>query len=103
MGLYCYMFDQETEKYTQVEDKEINEVLQEVRKVWPEWFVQERTIEYKKRIWGPVISERIYTIYQSFGGMEYREQISAYNKRDVLNFLYGLNLGLHKELYTEKI
>lgn len=103
MGCYTYFTDQEAETYTKVEDGEINKVLQQIREVWPVWYISEREIEYKKRIWGATIKEKFYIVYQSFGHMEYRMQWSCHGKKDVLNFLYGLNVGLNRDKYTELI
>ncbi len=96
-----WLSDSEFERYSQCEDKDVNEVLQQVRSVNPVWFVDQR--EYVTKSWfrKPLIEVRftLYEIYEyptgNWSKPEVREQVSVYDKRSLLNFLYGLNVGYH--------
>lgn len=98
MGAYTWLSDMEFKKYSKVSDKEVNEALQEVRSVMPEWYINER-IEYTKSWWfGNDIPIITYTVYQRAQPTyeEVRHQLSCSKKQDVLNLLYGLYMGYHK-------
>ncbi len=97
-----WLSDSEFERYSTVKDADINEVLQEVRKIKPIWFVDEQTHIIERFLRKPV-NETHYTVYQIYkvNGIssypEVRVQMSVSTKRDLLNFLYGLNVGYHHE------
>lgn len=95
-----WLNDSEFERYSTVEDENINEVFQQVREINPIWFIDER-IHYIKRFLRKPIKQVNYTVYEvyEYNGIvskpEVRIQMSATTKRDVLNFFYGLNVGYH--------
>lgn len=103
MGAYTWLSEMEFDRFSKVEDKEVNEVLQQVREINPVWFIDERH-NYKKRLFRPIKKETMYTVYEVFvmNGVvskpEVRVQMSVVTKRDLLNFLYGLNIGYHFNL-----
>lgn len=78
-------------------DKDIDEALQEVRSVMPEWYVTER-IERTKSFWRKEIINIRYSVYQRTQPFneEVRYQLSAVDKQTVLNLLYGLYMGYKK-------
>lgn len=96
MGAYTWLNESEFKRYSSVSDKEVNEALQEVREVMPEWYIDERKHEIKRWFKKP-ITKTIYTVYQRT--KEYDEgvrlQLSATSKETVLNLLYGLYMGYH--------
>ena len=94
MGCYTWLSEYEFLKYSKVDDIEINEVLQEVRSIDMRWYISERKFK-RKRFLRKSVEEVTYQIYQETLMPEVRCQMSAYTKRDVLNFLYGLNVGLN--------
>lgn len=94
MGCYTWLSDSEFELYSRVDDIDINSVLQEVRRIDAGWYISERKWERKRFLRKPV-EDTTYQIYQQTLKPEVRCQMSAHTKRDVLNFLYGLNVGLH--------
>lgn len=94
MGCYTWLSEYEFLKYSKVDDTEINEVLQEVRSIDTRWYISERKFKRKRFLRKP-IEEITYQVYQETLMPEVRCQMSAYIKRDVLNFLYGLNVGLN--------
>lgn len=95
-----WLSENEFERYSKVEDSEVNEVFQMVREFEDIWFIDER-IHYNKRLLRKSVKEVTYTVHQvyEFNGVvskpEVRIQMSVSTKRDVLNFLYGLNVGYH--------
>ncbi len=95
-----WLSENEFERYSKVEDPDVNEVFQMVRKFEDIWFIDER-VNYINRLFRKPIKETTYTIHQvyEFNGIvskpEVRIQLSVSTKQDVLNFLYGLNVGYH--------
>lgn len=94
-----WLSDGEFELYSSCYDKAVNEVLQEVRAINPVWFVDERT-ETIKRLFRRPITQQRFTLYEVFeypkgnsSKPEVRIQMSANTKSNILNFLYGLNVG----------
>lgn len=93
--MYTWLSEWQFKECSHSKDKDIDEVLQEVRKISPIYYVQERQIRkgfFKSKI------ETFYTLYEATGtekDMEVRFQSSVRTKSDLLNFLYGLNIGLH--------
>jgi len=100
MGMYTWLSEIEFMLYSGVTDTDVNEALQEVRTVMPEWYIKEN-IAYKKRFLKRPIETTNYTVYQRIRNEEVRYQSSAYDKRTVLNLLYGLYMGYNKGLMTE--
>lgn len=95
MGMYTWLSDQEFERYSTVTDTGINEALQEVRSVMPEWYIQEisytdRSNWFKK----PKTKYRYNVFHRSRpNDSSVRYQISATIRYEVLNLLYGLYIG----------
>ncbi|HEY9363869.1 MAG TPA: hypothetical protein VIQ00_11440 [Chitinophagaceae bacterium] len=98
--IYTWLTSFEFQEYSESKDKEINEVLQQVRKFDPRWYVSEREIVkrgfFKKKI------ETFYTLYENTGDTEVRYQTSVVTKGDLMNFLFGLNAGYHFKQETIK-
>ncbi len=96
MGAYTWLNDSEFIRYSTVSDKDVNEALQEVREVMPEWYIDERTDEIKRWFKKPITRTR-YTVYTRCKPdySEVRLQLSANTKETVLNLLYGLYMGYH--------
>lgn len=103
MGLYAWLSDKEFERCSSVTDTGINEALQEVRVLMPEWYIQE-DISYKKSFWGNVKTTYHYTVFHRSRPdyTEVRYQISATTRGEILNLLYGLYMGYHKAKEDEK-
>lgn len=102
MAAYTWLNEQEFERFSSVEDKDINFVLKEVRSVLPEWYISSHT-ETIKSFW-PWIKDReevFYSVYQRQSSpagellAEVRVQMSASRRPEVLNLLYGLYMGYH--------
>ena len=96
-----YLTENEISKFSQCEDEDVNEVLQEVRKISPVWFVDQRT-EYQNRWFRKPLEVTTFNVYENyqyphgnFSLPEVRCQMSCNTKANVLNFLYGLNVGYH--------
>lgn len=101
MGAYTWLSDSEFELYSKVDDKDINEVFQQVRAINPGWFIHERA-DYIERFLRKPVKQINYTVYQLQYRSEVRLQMSCTTKRDVLNFLYGLNIGYNQSLTINK-
>lgn len=99
MGAYTWLSDYEFEQYSSVTDKGINEALQEVRSVMPEWYICE-TFYRTRRNWGlgKEKTEYNYTVYHRTisNNSGVRTQLSATTRDEILNLLYGLYMGYHK-------
>lgn len=105
MGLYGWLSQDEFESCSTVCDTGINEALQEVRSVMPEWYIEERVERKKSRWFGNTIKkEYAYTVYHrtTKDGNEVRHQLSANTRDEILNLLYGLYMGYHKAKEDEK-
>jgi len=101
MGCYTYLSKELLEKYSTVKDEAINIVLQEVRSIEPIWYVRKMEIEERKGVFRKPVTRIAYTLFESQDeNKNYSEvyyQSSVNSKRDLLNFLYGLNIGLHRK------
>lgn len=99
MGAYTWLNDREFEAYSHVADADIEEAIQEVRSVMPEWYIQEQLNTYKS-FWYKTITTKTYTVYnkQKEDYNEVRIQLSASTKAQVLNLLYGLYMGYYTAL-----
>lgn len=102
MGLYGWCSDDEFERYSHVTDKEINEALQEVREVMPEWYIDERIFLVKSWWFGKEKQQFYYSVKKRLqpDQSDVRIQISATDKKSILNLLYGLLMGYHKGAKT---
>lgn len=96
-----WLTDNEFELYSTCDDIDVNEVLQQIREINPVWFVDKRTHIVKRFLRKPISQDR-FTLYQVFeypkgnsSKPEVRIQMSANTKANLLNFLYGLNVGYH--------
>lgn len=103
-----WLSDDEFERFAICEDKDVNEVLQQIRKINPVWFVDQRTNMIKRFLRKPVV-ETTFTLYEiyeyptgNFSKPEVRIQMSANTKSLLLNFLYGLNVGYHFQVTPKK-
>jgi len=99
-----YFGSHEYDRISKCDDPDVNEVLQEIRKIYPHWFVEQRT-DIQKRLFGKPKTTITFSVYESyqyphgnFSWPEVRVQTSCWDKRTTLNFLYGLNTGLHLQL-----
>jgi|SRR5215217_33083 len=104
MGAYTWFSDHEFDNFSSVADNGINEALQEVRSVMPEWYIQER-VELKSRWFKKPLREYHYSVYHRSKPdySEARLQISATTRGEILNLLYGLYMGYHKAKEDEKL
>lgn len=98
MGMYTWFSDQDFERCSSVLDTGVNEALQEVRLLMPEWYIEERTYHTPKTWWQKERTEYAYTLFHrtSFDSSEVRYQISVTNRGELLNMLYGLLMGYYK-------
>lgn len=115
MGAFTYLSDSEVSRMTTVnDDKELNELLQEVRQAFgPVWFVEVRVsmAQAKKHFWSrhrdlkpPV---KYYTVYfYNGGGIEYQiinlatenghgSVFTAGTRSGVMNYFFGMLSGHH--------
>lgn len=94
-----YLSESEFERFTKVEDSDVNEVFQQIRAINPVWYINQTTNLKKRWFRKPIIQTRfdVYEVYEypsgNFSKPEVRVQISCNTKANVLNFLYGLNVG----------
>lgn len=105
MGMYTWLSDQEFDSYSTVTDTGINEALQEVRSVMPEWYIHERVYHTPKTWWQKAKTDYAYTVYHRSKPdySEVRHQLSATTRDEILNLLYGLYMGYKfKENETTK-
>ena len=109
MGGYTYCYDHEVRNWESVpDDKELNELLQEVRNtISKNWYLQVRTHKPRKRWWERKARPefKTYTLYwYTGGGIEYQvinlatengtgSVFSHANRSCVANFLMGLING----------
>lgn len=96
MRMYTWLTDNEFVRYSQVKDEEMNKILQDVRKVMPEVFVQER-IETTKRLFRKSVTTAKYQVYHRINP-EFNEvycvNISC-RYYSVCSYLFGLHNGYH--------
>lgn len=62
MGMYTYLTIGEVEVYQRVQDKDLNEIFQEVRALIPNILIQERLV-ITKRLFRKPVESYTYTIY----------------------------------------
>jgi len=67
--MVSYYNENELEAAKKVSDKELNELLQEVREVDSRYYLQERNVTTKKWLRKP-ITRTLYTLLYNVGGME---------------------------------
>lgn len=97
MGAYTWLADSEFEKYTKVTDKEVNEILQEVRAIMPNIYVSERRNERKKyKYFGELIVTYSYTVYVNCQPDSPEVRVMSLNfttSAHLFNYLCGLING----------
>lgn len=99
MGMYTWLSTEEFERFSKVTDKELNDLLSDVRELMPEVYVSER-IEVKKNIWGGrkeiTTKYTIYTRCRPDLDEVHHMNLPSSNAGYVANYLYGLINGYHK-------
>lgn len=101
MGCYTYLTEDEFRRFVWVEDAEVNSVFQEVRRINPVWYINQTTHIKERWFRKPTVETRfdVYEVFEyptgNFSKPEVRVQMSCNTKANVLNFLYGLNIGYH--------
>lgn len=99
MGMYTWLSEQEFKEYSKVSDTEINEILQEVRLIMPEWYISERFYSERVSVFKKPLKKVTYSVYERIGkDEEVRYQSSAFDKPTILNLLYGLYMGYNRFL-----
>ena len=94
--MYTWLSEEELQSFSKVKDDEINEALQEVRGVMPQWFISEIKRTYRKKWYKKETISIYYTVYKRINdSSEVRYQSSAFDKPTILNLLYGLYMGYY--------
>ena len=108
MGAYTWLNEQEFKDASKIRsDDDINEALQEVRSLMPEWYVTERIWHKRKfSFWKGFYNTAgiNYTVYRRTqpDDFEVRVQMSAVNKPTILNLLYGLYMGYNSAIKSKQ-
>jgi len=103
--MYTWLSDQEFDSYSTVTDTGINEALQEVRSVMPDWYIQENSYNVRPNWFKKPKTKYTYNVFcrTNSDSNEARYQMSATTRYEVLNLLYGLYMGYKfKEIETTK-
>ncbi len=105
MGMYTYLSQNDFERYSTVDDKELNELFQEVRELMPDVYINFYKWEEKRWFRKPI--ERFYcSVYhrQDKGKIASMEEVRCLNLNfttlsNIDNYLYGLINGylFHKQ------
>jgi len=98
MGMYTWLSTEEFERFSYVTDKELNELLADVRDLMPEVYISER-VEIKRSWWGRETHTTRYTIYNRCRpdlDEVHHMNLPSGNAGYVANYLYGLINGYHK-------
>jgi hypothetical protein len=96
MGMYTWLSEGQFEEYSKVSDQELNEILQEVRSLMPNVYVQESQVSTCKGMFYPVVKKTVYSVYSRTitGQEEVRVlNIKTTDKDYVANYLFGLLNG----------
>ncbi len=95
MGLYAWLSKEEFTKYSEVSNVELNELFQEVRELFPQLYISERTHTVKG--WFKktkiVTTYTLYTRQRKSDNMVKCLNIKSSNEDYVSNFLYGVLNG----------
>jgi hypothetical protein len=104
MPCFTYLTDYEIALYSKVEDKELNELYQEIRKIDKDWLLSEskETIGFfqKKEI-------TIYRLYYNFGNevqaINFNSELGyTENKNMIMNYFYGYLNGYKKGMNNDR-
>jgi len=102
MGCYMYINENDQKNYRIVEDKEINDLLQEALKYDKSLMISSHSYYQRKSIFHKKKQIKWYSVYHECFGkngnshFEAREQMSACGKKEiVLAYLYGIINGFH--------
>lgn len=103
MGIYTYFSDNDQERYAKVSDKELDDVLQEVRRNFANEYYIKEFITYRKRFLRKSIRVVKYELFHTDNGFDARVinfaqnhdwSINTYvDKSYILSYLFGLLSG----------
>lgn len=68
MGIYTYINDSDRERWSKVEDKELNDLFQEVRKLDKRFLLSCNDILVKRSWFRKPIIKKVYCLYIDMGG-----------------------------------
>jgi len=98
MPITTWLSNQELENYSTVQDKELNDLLHEVRELMPDVYICEYSV-VKKPLFGRTIRTTTYEVFHKMLDNTGEVQIMnlpSSNAGYVANYLYGLINGYHK-------
>lgn len=98
--MYTWLKESQFERFSKVQDKDMNEIFQEVRNLMPdEIFIEEREVIHKG-FFGKKKTETRYTIYhRSVPGYEEVHVMNlSGDYHSVCSYLFGLFNGYHNAL-----
>lgn len=73
MAITTWLTDNEREEWMKVEDKDVNEVLQEVlQNVNPDIRISENEVQFSRGLFRKLGTKKLYTIYNSLGHPDYQ-------------------------------
>jgi len=102
MGMYTWLDENEFEKYKTLSDKDLNELLQEVRQIMPDIYVQEKNIIIKRLIRSNKIITQ-YNVYHRSVGTEVRcLNLNFSSNSHLFNYLCGLINGYNRKPFNKK-
>ena len=100
MGIYTYITDHDIERWSTVDDKEVNELLYDARKIAPELLISTAELPLKRGWFKKPKTITLYTIHVSDGHFQARilnfpsdvskSSINTYlTKSQTMIYLYG--------------
>ncbi len=99
MPVTTFLNEDEKKKFTVVRDKDVNELLQEIRKIDDRYYLQER-IRLKKRLFRKTIIDKVYVLYFDYA-RDSKWDIQIMNlghdsKEVVMSYFYGFLAGKNR-------
>ena len=106
MAATTFLTDYDRQKFSSVKDEDLNELFQEIRELFPQYYIAEHSFMKKHPLWKSK-ETTMYTLYIDFGG---EAQIFSFpstgisltsNKAMITTYFYGLINGYEKRKKEE--
>lgn len=99
MGLYTWLSEAEQRKYSTVSNKEVNDLLQEVRTLDDGVFLDEKKIHVDTKLFSRrKVYKTLYTMYvREEVGTQVRCMAISSARDAIINYLYGFINGYNKK------
>jgi len=94
MGVHTYTTEQKLKTWERVEDSQLDELLQEVRQIDSNYYIQ--TTKYFVRSWFKEKIEVRYQLFHVTGGYDAQYLTAANTKETIIAWLFGFINGSNK-------